>query len=260
MDKKYRYKIAIEYEGTNFVGWQRQNNGISVQEVLEQAISALTKENVRLFGAGRTDAGVHALEQIAHFDLEKFWPAEVIQRGSNYFLKQGKQHSVAILEAQHVPLDFHARFSAIARQYFYKIQNRCTAPILERNRAWWVKKSLNAEIMHDAAQILVGYHNFNAFRSTHCQAKSPLKTIEKIAVRRDKQYILFTIKAPSFLHNQVRIIVGTLSKIGNASLNKKELCQILESQNRTKAAATAPAHGLYLQHIFYAPFPPQNTA
>jgi tRNA pseudouridine38-40 synthase len=244
-----RIKLTIEYEGTPFVGWQRQREGLSIQGCLEQAIFKFTRKEINVFAAGRTDAGVHALCQVAHFDLPKYYPEHEIIGALNYHLRP---HPIVVTTAEIVDKDFHARFSAKQREYFYKILNRSSPSALMQNRVWHVKGKLAAEDMHEAAQILVGRHDFSSFRATHCQAASPVKNMTSITVSRsDDDIINIKLAAPSFLHNQVRIIVGSLKKIGEGAWGIDKLKEVLAARKRSAAAETAPADGLYFYKVSY---------
>lgn len=243
-----RYKLTIEYDGTPFAGWQIQNNGRSVQGVIEQAIQRFCGEQVTACGAGRTDAGVHALGQVAHITLHKDWPAKTVRDALNQHLKP---NPVAIVSTEPVGQDFDARFSAIKRHYRYRIINRHAPLSLERNRAWRVPVALDHTVMHEAAQCLVGKHDFTSFRATCCQAKSPVKTLDQVTVSRQGNEIVIDVSARSFLHNQVRSIVGTLKNVGAGSWSKEQLKQALEARDRAACAAVAPACGLYLVKVDY---------
>lgn len=242
-----RFKITVEYDGTLFCGWQRQKNGIAVQEVIEQAIFKMSGKVVVITGAGRTDAGVHATAQVAHFDLDGF-PAEEVFGALNYHVKP---HHISILNVEIADPEFHARFSAKSRSYVYRILNRNAPPAIERNRVWHVKERLDEGAMHEAAQVLVGTHDFSSFRAAPCQAKSPIRSIASIDVTRDGDRVAININAQSFLHNQVRIIVGNLREVGNGLISKADLKNILEAKDRTLAKQTAPADGLYLCGVEY---------
>jgi len=238
-----RYKLTIEYNGSGFVGWQRQRNGPSVQVALENAISKFSDEKISFVAAGRTDAGVHALGMVVHFDMEKYMPAAVIQGALNYHARSDK---IAIIAAEEVSPEFHARFSAKSRMYFYKILNRRAPSAIHDGFVWHIKPKLDTVAMHEAAQLLVGKHDFASFRSVHCQAKSSIKTIEMVSVEavRDDIVELF-IEAPSFMRNQVRIIMGCLVKVGIGDWQKEDLQKVIDARSRLLAAQTAPAHGLY---------------
>ena len=247
-----RFAITIEYDGSNLVGWQRQTNGLSVQEVLEKALFVLTGEKKIIQGAGRTDAGVHALGQIAHFDLKKTMTMDAIRDGLNFHIKKlYKKIKVSVLKVKKEKKDFHARFSAKQKTYVYKILDRRPPPAIEKKRVWHVKKKLDDKSMKKAARILVGKHDFTSFRSTECQAKSALKTIDSIKILRVREEIQIWIKARSFLHNQVRIIVGTLVLVGRKKWEEKNIGEALKSKKRAAAGQTAPAEGLYLHSVKY---------
>lgn len=243
-----RYKLTLEYDGTPFVGWQHQDNGLSVQEVLEQAIEKLCGTPIRAHCAGRTDAGVHALSQVAHCDLPKEYPAHQVQNALNYHIRS---HSVAVLSAEIVPDDFHARFSAIERHYLYRIIIRNSPLVIDRNHAWRIKHDLDAKAMHEAAQILVGKHDFSSFRAQACQAQSPVKTLDQLNVTQNGNQIEFKVRARSFLHHQVRNFVGSLKLVGEGKWTKQDLQQALEACNRSAGGPTAPAQGLYLTSVTY---------
>ena len=243
-----RYKLTLEYDGGGFVGWQRQDNGPSVQEALENAVKAFCGETVTSFAAGRTDAGVHALGQVVHIDLAKETTAETVRDALNFHLKPAP---IAVLKAEAVGEDFHARFSAKARLYRYRIVNRRPPLALERGRAWLVGGELDAAAMHDAALALVGPHDFTSFRATLCQAKSPLKTLDVLEVRRAGEEILVSARAQSFLHHQVRNMVGTLKLVGEGKWTKADMAAALAARNRSAAGPTAPPEGLYLTEVWY---------
>jgi tRNA pseudouridine38-40 synthase len=245
-----RYRITVEYDGGDFVGWQRQANGPSVQAALEQAIHGFCGETVLVEGAGRTDAGVHALGQVAHFDLAKATTADTVMKALNFHLKPAP---VAVLAAAAVSDDFHARFSAIRRAYLYRIVNRRAPLTLERGHAWFVPQPLDAAAMHAAAQLLVGHHDFTSFRASECQAKSPVKTLDVLSVTREGERIELRAAARSFLHHQVRNFVGSLKLVGEGKWTAADLQAALEARNRAAAGPTAPAAGLYLTEVGYPP-------
>ena len=242
-----RYKIVIEYDGTSYVGWQKQDNGSSIQESIEKAVYKLSGEKINLFGAGRTDAGVHALSQIAHFDLKKKFNADNIRDGLNQHLKPSM---IVILDAKKVSLDFHSRFSATRRTYKYIIINRRAPLTLQKNRSWCVFKKLDVEKMILESKYFLGRNNLEAFRSINCQSKSSIKTIDKIEIKKKKEEISIEISARSFLHSQVRIMVGTLVEIGKGKI-KKSIKEIIREKKRSEAGITAPASGLYLTKVRY---------
>jgi tRNA pseudouridine38-40 synthase len=237
-----RYKLIIEYNGAPFAGWQRQRDAISVQSVLEDTISKLYKQDITLFGAGRTDSGVHALGQVAHFDFDGALDTHKFVKSINYFLRP---HPIVILSCDSIHQSFHARFSAISRSYIYKILNRPQPSVIYQGFAWHLQKHLDVQAMHDAAQALVGKHDFSSFRAVHCQSASPVKHINSIAVRRNQDFVEIHLNAPSFLHNQVRIITGCLKMVGEDKWTKEQIEYLLDVKDRTKAAATAPSAGLF---------------
>jgi tRNA pseudouridine38-40 synthase len=243
-----RYKFTIEYDGTPFVGWQVQDNGVSVQGVLAEAVLAFAGERAVVGGAGRTDAGVHALGQVAHVDLAKDWPPDTVRDALNAHLRP---HPIAVLLAERVADDFDARFSAIKRHYRYRIVNRRADLALEANRTWRVPRPLDAAAMHDAAQRLVGRHDFTTFRSTECQAKSPVKTLDRLDVTRDGDEVRITAIARSFLHNQVRSMVGSLVHVGEGKWSADDLASALAARDRTACGQVAPPQGLYLVRVEY---------
>jgi len=243
-----RYKITLEYDGGGFVGWQRQENGPSVQAALEEAVYRFCGEHVLVEGAGRTDAGVHALGQVAHVDLEKETTADTVMKAVNFHLKPAP---VAVLAAEEVPEDFHARFSAVKRAYLYRIVNRRAPLALERGHAWFVPQPLDASAMHAAAQVLVGQHDFTSFRASECQAKSPVKTLDVLSVQRLGELIEVRAVARSFLHHQVRNFVGSLKLVGEGKWTAADLKAALEARDRAAAGPTAPAAGLYLTEVGY---------
>jgi len=243
-----RYRITLEYDGGPYCGWQAQANGPSVQAAVEAALARLTGESQRLYGAGRTDAGVHATAQVAHFDLPKPWDPRALRDGLNALLRPAP---VAVLEAAETPPDFHARFSATNRRYLYRIVNRHVPLALERNRAWWVRRPLDATAMHAAAQRLVGHHDFTTFRSVDCQSASPVKTLDRLAVTRHDDEIHVAAAARSFLHNQVRSLVGSLKLVGQEKWSADDLAGALAARDRRACGPVAPPHGLYLVAVEY---------
>jgi len=243
-----RYKLTIEYDGTPFIGWQAQDNGISVQGVLTDAIAAFAGERVVVAGAGRTDTGVHALGQVAHIDLAKEWDVGNVRDAINFHLRP---QPVAVLAAEQVAADFDARFSAVKRHYLYRIVNRRADLTLELNRAWRVPRRLDDAAMHVAAQRLIGKHDFTTFRSTECQAKSPLKTLDCLDVSRDGDSVSITASARSFLQHQVRSMVGSLIHVGEGKWSAGDLATALAARDRTACGQVAPPHGLYLVRVDY---------
>jgi len=243
-----RYKLTIEYDGTSFVGWQAQDNGVSVQGVLTEAVAAFAGERVMVSGAGRTDTGVHALGQVAHIDLAKEWDVDRVRDAINFHLRP---QSVAVLKAEHVAADFDARFSAIKRHYLYRVVNRRADLTLDQNLAWRVPRPLDCAAMHAAAQKLIGKHDFTTFRSTECQAKSPEKTLDRLDVARDGDEVRITASARSFLQHQVRSMVGSLVHVGEGKWSVGDLADALAARDRTRCGQVAPPHGLYLVRVDY---------
>ena len=244
-----RYKLTIEYNGQPYVGWQAQAGGGSVQNVLEDGVKSFCGQDVRVYGAGRTDAGVHALGQVAHIDLETSVRLDTLRDAVNSHMRP---HPVAIVEVEEVPDTFEARFSATSRHYLYRIINRRAPLTLDRHQAWLVFKQLDASAMHDAAQVLIGLHDFTTFRSTQCQAKSPVKTLDVLSVSRYGEEIEVTASARSFLHNQVRSLVGSLKLVGEGRWTKRDLEKALQAKDRAACGPVAPADGLYLMKVDYA--------
>jgi tRNA pseudouridine38-40 synthase len=243
-----RYKLTIEYDGEPFVGWQRQDNGPSIQGALEDAVFAFCGERAAVSGAGRTDAGVHARGQVAHLDLGAEKPVDTVRAAINFHLKP---NPVVVTETEIVPDDFHARFSATMRRYRYLILNRRAPAALDRGRVWHVPVPLDAGAMADAARLLLGRHDFNSFRSASCQANSALKTLDVLDVQRLGELIQVEVAARSFLHNQVRILVGTLQLVGRGQWTKADVAEVLAARDRTRAGPTAPPQGLCLMEVRY---------
>ena len=243
-----RYKLTLEYDGRGLVGWQRQDNGPSVQAALEDAVERLCGERVTLAGAGRTDAGVHALGQVAHVDLEKAFPPDTVRDALNHHVKPA---AIAVLAAEVVGEDFHARFSARERRYRYRIVNRRAPLALERGRAWHVSVPLDATAMHQAAQALTGHHDFTTFRAAQCQAKSPEKTLDSLTVVREGEEIRIAATARSFLHHQVRSMVGSLKLVGEGKWTRDDLADALAACDRARCGPVAPPDGLYLSDVIY---------
>ena len=243
-----RSRLTIEYDGRDFVGWQRQDNGTAIQELVEDAIARFSGESATTIAAGRTDAGVHALGQVIHFDLARQWTPGTVRDALNFHLKPAP---VAVLGAEIVSGDFNARFSARARAYLYRITNRRPPPTLERGRTWWVAVPLDAEAMAEAARLLVGEHDFTTFRAIRCQAKSPVKTLDVLDVRRAGEEIHIAARARSFLHHQIRNVVGTLKLGGEGKWTRAEVARALAARDRGAAGPTAPADGLYLVAVRY---------
>ena len=243
----HKYKLKIEYDGSNFVGWQKQNNGISIQESIEQAIFELTGEKTIVFGAGRTDAGVHALGQVAHFDLKKNFNIDKVRDGLNHHLRHNQ---IAILKVENASDSFHARFSAKQRTYEYLITNRRAPLTIKKNKSWSIFKTIELEKMRYEANFFIGKHDLQAFRSIDCQSNTSIKTIDEIKISKNNENLNISISAKSFLHSQVRIMVGTLVEIGKGKITES-ITQIIKSKDRTRAGVTAPAHGLYLVKVNY---------
>jgi tRNA pseudouridine38-40 synthase len=243
-----RYALTIEYDGGPFVGWQRQANGMSVQQRLEESVLAVNGVRAVIHGAGRTDAGVHALGQVAHVDLVREWRPDRLRDAINAHLKPDP---VAVVDARAVDDTFEARFSAIRRHYRYVIDNRRAPLTVTLGRAWHVKRPLDADAMHAAAQRLVGRHDFTTFRASECQANSPIRTLERLDVRRDGDRIEIVTCARSFLHNQVRSMAGSLEHVGTGKWSADDLADALMAKDRARCGQVAPPHGLYLVAVDY---------
>ena len=243
-----RYKLVIEYDGGSFAGWQRQRNAPSVQQAIEEAFQRFTGEDLRIQCAGRTDAGVHATGQAAHVDLTKAWRADVVRDALNAHLKL---LPIVILSAAEVPAGFNARMSAVKRHYRYRILNRRSPAAIESNALWHVPWPLDAARMHEAAQVLVGRHDFTTFRASECQAESPVRTLDRLDVRRDADIITIEASARSFLHSQVRSLVGALVQAGNGRWSVADVRHALEARQRSACAPLAPPHGLALVRVDY---------
>ena len=242
-----RYKVILEYDGTNLIGWQENRQGPSVQSLLKDAIEKFCGARPDVVGAGRTDAGVHAVAMVAHFDLDSDANANTVMRAMNFYLNDAP---VSVLDCEIVSGDFNARFSCIMRHYKYIVLNRSAPPVLDKKRAWWVPRKLNLKKMRDAAQFLVGEHDFTSFRASQCQAKSPIKTLDSCRIERKDDLVVFDFSARSFLHHQVRNMVGTLVEIGLGE--DYDINEIFAARDRSAAGATAPACGLYFIQADYA--------
>lgn len=243
-----RYRLTLEYDGGPYRGFQAQAGLPSVQGAIEAAVLGFTGETVRIHAAGRTDTGVHATGQVIHVDLAKDWKPEVVMNALNAHLVP---QPVAVLDARIVADDWHARFSARARRYQYRILNRLAPPALDRGKVWHVKKPLDANAMHDAAQALVGHHDFTTFRDMQCQAKSPLKTLDTATVRREGEMVLLEFASRSFLHRQVRSMAGSIVEVGVGRWTKSDLAAALEAKDRRACGPVAPADGLYFTGVSY---------
>jgi tRNA pseudouridine38-40 synthase len=243
-----RYKLTIEYDGTDFFGWQMQATLVSVQGVLEAALRTLHGVDIIVHGAGRTDTGVHALAQIAHVDVPKSWDPFVLRNAINGNVRP---HRVSVLEAEEVTEDFHARFSAVKRSYLFRILNRRAPPALDHNKVWHVPVELDAAAMHEGAQHLIGKHDFTTFRAADCQAKSPVKTLDRFDVSRYGEEIEIHAEARSFLHHQVRSMVGSLKFVGEGKWPTLKMRKALEAKDRSACGVVAPPNGLYLVSVGY---------
>lgn len=248
-----RYKLLIEYDGTGFAGWQRQNNGGSVQASLERAIFGFCGEQVSVTGAGRTDAGVHALGQVAHFDIDRVASPATVRSALNDHLRRiaDGPRRIIVLEAEQVSREFHARFSATGRRYLYRILNRAAAPALDRDRVWHLLPPLDVAAMNEGALRLIGRHDFTTFRSVQCQSKNPEKTLDILRATRQGDEVRVEAAARSFLHNQVRAMVGTLAQVGEGKWRPDDITTALAARDRAACGVTAPACGLYLAEVRY---------
>lgn len=243
-----RYKMTIEYDGGPFAGWQLQADALTVQGVLEDAVFVLAGTRPTVHAAGRTDAGVHATGQVAHVDLERDWDTRVLRNAINAHLRP---HPVSVLHIDKVSEDFHARFKAIRRSYLYRIANRPSPLALERGKAWWHPVRLDHEAMHKAAQALIGKHDFTTFRAAACQAQSPVKTLDRLDISRHGDMIDVVVEARSFLHHQVRSMVGSLKLVGDGKWRIGDIKDALEARDRTRCGPVAPPTGLYLMRVDY---------
>lgn len=243
-----RYKLTIAYNGANYCGWQRQPDLLSVQEALEDGFKAFCGEDITVHAAGRTDAGVHASGQVAHVDLSKDWRTDVVRDAVNQYLINER---IAILSAEKVTDEFHARFCATGRSYVYKLLNRRSPPVFERGLVWHLKRKLDAPAMDKAAKRLLGTHDFTTFRDLDCQAESPVRTLDRFDVRRDGEMVTFHLEARSFLHRQVRSLVGSLEQVGSGRWTEDDLVRALEARDRRACGPVAPPDGLYLDRVDY---------
>jgi tRNA pseudouridine38-40 synthase len=245
-----RYRVIVEYDGTPFVGWQIQAHGVTVQGRLTQAIRTFSAETTSVRGAGRTDAGVHALGQVAHFDLMREWPADTVRAAVHFHLKPDP---IAVIDCAVAPPSFDARFCALARHYRYRILSRRAPPVLDRDRVWWVPHHLAVQPMAEAARLFMGKHDFSTFRAAGCQARSPIKTLDSLLVTATDDEIRIEASARSFLHNQVRSMVGALKIVGEGKWSRRDVENALAARNRASCPAVAPARGLYLVKVDYRP-------
>lgn len=244
----HRYKLTIEYNGADYYGWQIQDHGKTVQGQIEAALAKFTKQQPRVNGSGRTDSGVHALAQVAHIDLDTAWEPQKIREAVNFHLKSD---TISVVEVAAIDAEFDARFSAVERHYIYRIINRRAPLALDQGLAWHVKTPLDVKAMQQAAQYLLGLHDFTTFRSVHCQAKSPVKTINQIQVTAIGDTIEITVSARSFMHNQVRSFVGSLKNVGEGRWPPQQMQVALQAKDRHQCGEVAPAQGLYLAQIDY---------
>jgi len=242
-----RYRVNLEYDGTELIGWQENTQGPSVQSLLQDAIFKFCGERVTVFSAGRTDAGVHAISMPAHFDLNMDQSPDTVMRALNFYLAK---KPVSVLSCEKVCDDFHTRFSCVARHYKYVVLNRNAPVVLNKNRVWWVPQKLDVESMRAAAKKLIGKHDFTSFRAAQCQAKSPIKTLDFVSITQNGDEIIFAFSARSFLHHQVRNMVGTLVEIGMGK--SYDIDEIFNAKNRSAAGINAPACGLYFVSADYA--------
>lgn len=245
-----RYKLIIEYDGGPFTGWQSQAGGGSVQDVIERAVAIINGGPSAVHGAGRTDAGVHALAQVAHVDLAKAWDPFKLRNALNGNMRGSP---VSVLEAEEAAEDFHARFSATRRYYLFRILNRRAPPALDRGKVWWLPVELDSDAMHEAAQHLTGKHDFTTFRAAQCQAQSPVKTLDRFDVARYGELIEIRAEARSFLHNQVRSMVGSLRLVGEGKWRAHDIKRALAARDRAACGPVAPPEGLYLLRVSYDP-------
>ena len=243
-----RYKIKVEYDGTNFVGWQYQKNGLSIQEILQNAIFQFSREKVTVIGAGRTDAGVHAIGQVAHFDLKKKIKKRNFLLGVNQYI--GK-NPVTVLNIKKTNNKFHSRFDAKKRTYQYIIINRQSPLALQKNKAWHIRKKLDLNVMKKGAKLLLGTHDFSTFRASSCGAKSPIKTLNKVSIKKNKERIILKFTSKSFLQQQVRSMVGCIKYLGEGKWTLNFFKKAMFSKKRSQCAPPAPPSGLYLINISY---------
>ena len=245
----FRYQILLEYDGKNFSGWQIQKKGKSVQEIVQFELSKLFKNKINIYGSGRTDKGVHAIEQSAHFDIRiKILDIKKKIKSLNFFLNP---KNISILDIKKKNGNFHARYSAKERIYKYIILNRASPPSIDKNKVWHIRKKLNIKVMKKGAKKLEGIHDFSTFRASNCYSKSPIRTIKKINIKRINKKIVIQFKSKSFLRNQVRSMVGCLKYLGEKKWSLKKFTEVFKSKKRTLCAAPAPSHGLFLEKVIY---------
>ena len=253
IDNTIKYALLIEYNGNDLVGWQKQNEGISVQSSLEDAAKNIFNEEFEIQGSGRTDAGVHALGQIAHINLPK--GHRLTSRHPFYIISAFnsllRDSNIRVISTKPVKAEFNARFSAIKRFYKYRILCRAAPPGLDKGKVWHFRKKLDISLMQEGVKYLIGKHDFTSFRTIKCQAKSPVRTIDEVSFSREGEEVIMRVSAKSFLHSQVRIIAGTIVKIGDGTWDPKKILTILKGKNRNLAGPTAPADGLYLERVKY---------
>ncbi|MEO7027671.1 MAG: tRNA pseudouridine(38-40) synthase TruA [Caulobacteraceae bacterium] len=245
-----RYRLQVEYDGGSFAGFQAQSGQATVQGAIEAAVFAFSGEATRVHAAGRTDAGVHAAGQVIHLDLTRAWPSATVLRAINAHLAPAP---VAILASRLADAGFHARFSALGRRYLYRLLDRAAPPVLDAGRVWWVRHPLDEEAMAEAAARLVGHHDFTTFRDAACQAASPVKTLEEARVAREGEEVRIAFAARSFLHRQVRSMVGSLVQVGLGRWSTSDLADALAARDRARCGPVAPAQGLYLMSVDYPP-------
>lgn len=243
-----RYRLTLEYDGAGFVGWQRQTNGLAVQQVIEDGVHGFTGERVTAIAAGRTDSGVHALAMTVHVDIARDMPPEKIRDALNHHVRP---HPVSVLSVEAAGGEFSARFDCVKRHYLYRILNRAAVPALDKGRVWHVANDLDVAAMNAAAAHLIGHHDFESFRSAHCQADTAVKTLDTLGAERAGEEVRITCSARSFLHNQVRILTGTLVEVGKGKWTPADVRSALEARDRSAAGPTAPAHGLYFVRADY---------
>ncbi len=252
MTHPYRYALTVEYDGGLFSGWQRQDTAPSVQHVLEQAIQSLTQQSVCVYGAGRTDAGVHAVGQVAHIDLPTLWPAYKVRQGLNFYLQD---KGVVVVHVVGVGQDFHARFSAVERRYRYTLVNRPSPSLFLQTKAWWVPTPLDVDAMACTARLFCGTHDFSSFRHRDCQSRSPIKTVNSVSVVQDKHVIHIDVAALSFLHRQVRMMMGALIQVGKGKWTDDQVKALLDHPGKGVKCLAVPARGLCLMAVRYdAPY------